>query len=46
VRSPGIRICAFIQIGKLRASMPTTERIPVMPPGPTVTISPERIKPW
>ncbi len=45
VRSPGIRICAFIQIGKRRASIPVTERMPVMPLGPTVTISPERIRP-
>ena len=46
VRSPGMRIWTFIQIGKCVASMPVTERMPVMPLGPTVTISPERMRPW
>ena len=46
VRSPGMRIWTFIQMGKCVASMPVTERMPVMPLGPTVTISPERMRPW
>ena len=46
VRSPGMRIWTFIQMGKRVASMPVTERMPVMPLGPTVTISPERMRPW